>query len=113
VKGARKLAAITVVAAVYGGNMDEELANELLNDMDFHYNKVKCRKVDQLLPKLMKMVEGDGRDCIAANMTRTNYKDENSCCSNRFRQYFSSTYFRIPTIGHRERLTDYYKQDKA
>ena len=25
--------------------------------MDFHYNKVKCRKIEGMLPKLMKMVE--------------------------------------------------------
>ena len=58
-KDARKLAAISVVAAGYGGDMDEELANELLDDMDFHYNKVKCRKIEEMLPKLMKMVEGE------------------------------------------------------
>jgi len=58
-KVASKLAAIAVVAAGYGGDMDEELCNELLDDMDFHYNKVKCRKIEQMLPKLMKMVEGE------------------------------------------------------
>ena len=58
-KDARKLAAIAVVAAGYGGDMDEELSNELLDDMDFHYNKVKCRKIEQMLPKLMKMVESE------------------------------------------------------
>ena len=58
-KDSRKLAAISVVAASYGGDMDEELCNELLDDMDFHYNKVKCRKIEQMLPKLMKMVEGE------------------------------------------------------
>ena len=58
-KGASKLAAIAVVAAGYGGDMDEELCNELLDDMDFHYNKVKCRKIEGMLPKLMKMVEGE------------------------------------------------------
>ena len=36
-KDARKLAAISVVAAGFGGDMDEELCNELLDDMDFHY----------------------------------------------------------------------------
>ena len=57
---ARKLAAIAVVAAGYGGDMDEELANELLDDMDFdRYDKVKCQKIEQMLPKLMKMVEGE------------------------------------------------------
>ena len=58
-KDARKLAAIAVVAAGYGGDMDEELCNELLDDMDFHYNRVKCRKIEGMLPKLMKMVEGE------------------------------------------------------
>ena len=58
-KEAKKLAAISVVAAGYGGDMDEELCNELLDDMDFHYNKVKCRKIEGMLPKLMKMVEGE------------------------------------------------------
>ena len=58
-KDSRKLAAISVVAAGFGGDMDEELANELLDDMDFHYNKVKCRKIEGMLPKLMKMVEGE------------------------------------------------------
>ena len=58
-KDARKLAAIAVVAAGYGGDMDEELCNELLDDMDFHYNKVKCRKIEGMLPKLMNMVEGE------------------------------------------------------
>lgn len=57
-KDARKLAAIAVVAAGYGGDMDDELANELLDDMDFdQYGKVKCPKIEGLLPKLMKMVE--------------------------------------------------------
>ena len=58
-KGTSKLAAISVVAAGYGGDMDEEFCNELLDDMDFHYNKVKCRKIEGMMPKLMKMVEGE------------------------------------------------------
>ena len=58
-KDARKLAAIAVVAAGYGGDMDEELANELLDDIDYHFNKVKCRKIEGLMPKLMKMVESE------------------------------------------------------
>ena len=48
-----------IVAAGFAGDMDEELANALLDDMDFHFNKVKCRKIEQMLPKLMKMVEGE------------------------------------------------------
>ncbi len=59
-KGTSKLAAISVVAAVYGGDMDEEFANALLDDMDFdRYGKVKCLKIEGMLPKLMKMVEGE------------------------------------------------------
>jgi hypothetical protein len=53
-----KLAAISLVAAGYAGDMPEELANSLLDDMDFdRYGKVKCRAIEQLMPKLMKMVE--------------------------------------------------------
>ena len=32
---------MAVVAGGYGGDMPEELCNELLDDMDFHYNRVK------------------------------------------------------------------------
>lgn len=39
--------------------MDEELADDLTEDMDFHFNKVKCQKIEQVFPKLMKMVEGE------------------------------------------------------
>lgn len=55
----RKLAAISVVAAGFGGDMPEELANELLDDIDYHFNKVKCRAIEQMMPQLMKMVEGE------------------------------------------------------
>ena len=58
-KDARKLSAIALVAAGYAGDMDEDLANELLDDMDYHYNKVKCRKIEGMMPQLMKMVEGE------------------------------------------------------
>lgn len=58
-KDARKLAAIALVAAGYAGDMDEELANELLDDIDYHFNKVKCRKIEGLMPQLMKMVESE------------------------------------------------------
>ncbi len=61
-KDACKLAATTIVAAGFGGDMDEELVNALLDDMDFDmYGKVKCPKIEQMLPKLMKMVEGEMR----------------------------------------------------
>ena len=58
-KDARKLAAISMVAAGYAGDMDEELANDLLDDIDYHSNKVKCRKIEMMMPRLMKMVEGE------------------------------------------------------
>ena len=58
-KDARKLAAISVVAAGYGGDMDENLCNELLDDIDYHFNKVKCRKIELMMPKLMMMVESE------------------------------------------------------
>ena len=44
-KDARKLAAISMVAAGYAGDMPEELANALLDDIDYSFNKVKCRKI--------------------------------------------------------------------
>ena len=56
-KDARKLAAIAVVAAGYGGDMPEGLANELLDDMDFFRGKVKCQRIEQMMPELNKMVE--------------------------------------------------------
>ena len=58
-KDARKLAAIALVAAGYAGDMDEELANELLDDIDYHFNKVKCRKIEGMMPRLMKMAESE------------------------------------------------------
>ena len=58
-KDTPKLAAISLVAAGYAGDMPEELANELLDDIDYHFNKVKCRKIEEMIPQLMKMVEGE------------------------------------------------------
>ena len=58
-KDARKLAAIALVAAGYAGDMPEDLANALLDDIDYHFNKVKCRKIEGLMPQLMKMVESE------------------------------------------------------
>ena len=52
-------AAIALVAAGYAGDMDEELVNVLLDDIDYHFNKVKCRKIEQMMPQLMKMVESE------------------------------------------------------
>jgi len=63
-KAACKVAAISVVAGGYGGDMSEELANELLDDMDYHYNKVKCRKIEGMMMQLNKMVENEMRAMI-------------------------------------------------
>ena len=35
-----------------------------MDDMDFHYNKVKCRKIEGLMPKLMEPDEKEGRFII-------------------------------------------------
>ena len=63
-KDARKLAAIALVAAGYAGDMSEELANALLDDIDYYNDKVKCRKIEQMMPKLMKMVEGEMKNMV-------------------------------------------------
>lgn len=55
-KDASRLAAITIVAGGYGGEMPEHLCYELLDDIDFYYNKVKCREIERLLPVLNKLV---------------------------------------------------------
>jgi len=46
-KVARRLAATFIVAGGYGGDMKEELADEILDDMDFENNRVKCRKIEE------------------------------------------------------------------
>ena len=58
-KDTRKLAAISLVAAGYACDMPEELANELLDDIDYHFNKVKCRKIEMMMPQLKEMVESE------------------------------------------------------
>lgn len=45
-KDARRLGAICVVARGYGGDMQNGQADKLLDDIDFFYNKVKCRKIE-------------------------------------------------------------------
>ena len=66
-KDARKLASITMIAAGYAGDMSEDLCNDLLDDIDFQYNKVRCRKIEQMLPQLNKMVEEEIKG-LAANV---------------------------------------------
>ena len=64
-KEARKLAGITMVAAGYAGDMPEALCYDLLDDIDFHFNKVKCRKIELMLPQLNKMVEEEIKGFVA------------------------------------------------
>ena len=58
-KDARKLATIALVAAGYAGDMPEDLCNELLDNIDYSFNKVKCRKNEGMMPRLMEMVESE------------------------------------------------------
>ena len=60
-KTASKLASIMIVAGGYGGDMPEDLCYDLLDDIDFYYNKVRCRKIERILPQLNKMVEEEAR----------------------------------------------------
>ena len=39
--------------------MPEDLANELLDDIDYFNDKVKCRKIEGMMPRLMGMVESE------------------------------------------------------
>ena len=64
-KDARKLAGITMIAAGYAGDMTEDFCNDLLDDIDFHFNKIKCRKIEQMLPQLNKMVEEEIKGLVA------------------------------------------------
>lgn len=66
-KNARKLGAICVVAGGYGGDMTNENANELLDDIDFHYNKAKCRKIERMLPILNKLVVDEQQSWIKSS----------------------------------------------
>lgn len=58
---ANRLGSILVVTAGYGGDMPDEEAWELLDDMDFEQNKIRCRKMEQMLPLLKKWVNEEMR----------------------------------------------------
>ena len=54
----RKLQAIGMVAAGYGGDMDDDTVDDILDDMDFDRNSKVCSHVIELMmPQLTKMVE--------------------------------------------------------
>ena len=57
----RRLMAIGVVAAGYAGDMPDDLADELLDDIEFHYNKVCCRLIEQQLPYLQELVPEEAK----------------------------------------------------
>lgn len=65
-KDARELAAIGMVAAGYAGDMPEDQCYELLDDIDYAYNRVKCHMIEQLFPMLKRMVEEE-----SSNLTLT------------------------------------------
>lgn len=55
---AKKLQASAMVAAGYGGDMDRDKVNDILDDMDFDYNNnVCCHLIERMIPQLNKMVE--------------------------------------------------------
>ena len=54
---ARRLTAIGIVAAGYGGDMPDDQVYELLDDIDFRHNKVYCHSIEQMLPRLQKLVD--------------------------------------------------------
>lgn len=56
-KEVRKLSAILLVAGGYGGDMPETLCYDLLDDIDFYYNRVRCREIERLLPELNELVQ--------------------------------------------------------
>ena len=43
-KDARRLAAIAIVAGGYGGDMPEDQCYDLLDDMDFYYNRSEMQE---------------------------------------------------------------------
>ena len=54
----RKLQAIAVVSAGFGGDMLTADACQLLDDMDFNrYGKVVCPEIERMIPMLNRMVE--------------------------------------------------------
>ena len=54
---AHRLTAVSAVAGGYSGDMLESQFEELLDDMDFYHNRVKCGKTERLVPTLNILVE--------------------------------------------------------
>ena len=54
----RKLQAIGMVAAGYGGDMEDDAVDDILDDMDFdHNNKVCSHVIERMMPQLNQLVE--------------------------------------------------------
>ena len=53
----QKIQAIFIVSGGFGGDCTDEKCYELLDDINFHYNHVCCRKIEQFLPVLNQMVQ--------------------------------------------------------
>ena len=54
----RKLQGIARIAVGYGGDMDDDMVDDILDAMDFdRYNKVCCPLIDRMMPRLNKMAE--------------------------------------------------------
>ena len=58
-KAARRLQAVAVVAVGYGGDMPDEEAIAILDDLDFKDNVVYSSRIEDLLPMLNKLVEAE------------------------------------------------------
>ena len=52
----KQLVAIGIVAAGFGGDISEDRMFYLLDDIDFRFNKVYCRNIEEMLPVLNEMV---------------------------------------------------------
>lgn len=52
----KQLIAISIVAAGFGGDISEDRMFDLLDDIDFRFNKVYCRNIEEMLPVLNEMV---------------------------------------------------------
>ena len=55
-KSARQLTAIAITACGYTSYISEDSCHDLLDDIDFHYNKPYSPKIEHLLPELNEMV---------------------------------------------------------
>lgn len=60
-KTARRLQAVAIVALGYSGDMPDEQAIDILDDLDFLNNTVYSSLIEEMLPLLQRMVEDELR----------------------------------------------------